>query len=580
MTCDYIAHVGPDGRAQLDGGSELEARISELGLTRRCIIGRLTLHTSPGTPTLPIPGRGVLIGHVFTRDGSLVTSSGGFPLEASTATLCHHLLDNFWGEYLFLCVAEGEGGQVVAMRDPSPSAGVPCLYRLNATTGFLTSHASIPHSLGLFPLCIDWDFIAHNLQHPHVKNGQTGFVGLRELLPGCAIDIPSGGASRLIWQPWNYAEPGRRHRDQPQAIDDVRRAITTSVSAWARVDRAVLLELSGGLDSSIVGASLQGSGADVTCCTLVPPVPGADERNYAQQIADSLGVELQTVPLPFESAIFDFAAPWQPAVPRIGLLQHAVNGAMAEAGRRGSVRSHFSGGGGDSVLCYLQTVAPAVDAYLERGPGAAMATIRDLAHLHQTTLWNVALLTLRKLRRGPRAPYVADRSFVAAHVRADDYPPHPWTEAPAGTLPGDRERIIELAGCQAFRDAVPRGGLPFRMPLLSQPVVEACLRTPTWMWVEGGMNRAVARSAFADRLPPDILHRRSKGTYMSYLGVAYRDRKWEMRDYLLSGGLHAHGLLDALQLDQFIARDLPPRDRSFTRIFELCMIENWVRHHA
>ncbi|MGJ4728106.1 asparagine synthase-related protein [Luteimonas sp. SDU101] len=469
----------------------------------------------------------------------------------------------------------------MAMRDPSPSAGVPCLYRCDADTGFLASHASIPRSLGLLDLCIDWDFIAHNLQHPHVKNGQTGFVGLRELLPGCAIEIPSGnGESRLVWQPWSYVEPGRRHRDRLHAIDDVRRAITTVVGAWARVDRSILLELSGGLDSSIVGVSLQGSGADLACCTLVPPVPSADERNYAGQIADSLGVELQTEPLPFESAIFDFEAAWQPAVPRIGLLQHAVNETMAKAGRRNGVRSHFSGGGGDSVLCYLQTVAPAVDAYLERGLGAAAATIRDLAHLHQTTLWNVALLTLRKLRRGPRAPYVADRSFVAAHVRSDDYPPHPWTGMPAGTLPGDRERIIELAGCQAFRDAVPRGGLPFRMPLLSQPVVEACLRTPTWMWVEGGMNRAVARSAFAGRLPPDILHRRSKGTYMSYLGVVYRDQKWKMRDYLLSGRLHAQGLLDALQLEQFIAQDLPPRDRSFTRIFELCMIENWARHHA
>lgn len=581
MGGEYIARFSSEAQERLDASNELQARILQLGLTRKYIIGGLTLHTSPATPTLPIPGKGVLIGHLFTRDGNRVTSGSALPAEGSTEVLCRHVVDTLWGEYLLLCAPDHGGGPVVAMRDPCPSAGVPCLYHFGRSGGFLTSHASIPHALGLFDLRIDWDFIAHNLQHPHVKNGQTGFMGLRELLPGCATDIPTrDDPPRLIWQPWAFAQPPRRHRDPKRAADDVRQAITTSVTAWARVDRAILLELSGGVDSSIVGVSLQGSGAEVTCCTLVPPVSGADERHYAQQIADALGVELQAEPLPFESAIFDFEAAWQPAVPRIGLLQHAVNETMAKAGRRNAVKSHFSGGGGDSVLCYLQTAAPAVDAYLELGFASAVATTRDLADLHQTTLWNVALLTLKKLYRRPRPPYIADRSFLPAHVRSDDYPPHPWTDMPAGTFPGDRERIIELAGCQAFRDAVPRGGLPFRMPLLSQPVVEACLRTPSWMWVEGGMNRAVARWAFADQLPAAILNRRSKGTYMNYLGVVYRNSKWRMRDYLVAGHLHAQGLLDDRQLDQFIARELPPRDRSFTRIFELCMIENWVRHHA
>lgn len=50
-------------------------------------------------------------------------------------------------------------------------------------------------------------------------------------------------------------------------------------------------------------------------------------------------------------------------------------------------------------------------------------------------------------------------------------------------------------------------------------------------------NRAVARYAFADMLPQQIVDRRSKGTYMNYSGALYRKMKHAMLDYLLTGRL-------------------------------------------
>lgn len=141
------------------------------------------------------------------------------------------------------------------------------------------------------------------------------------------------------------------------------------------------------------------------------------------------------------------------------------------------------------------------------------------------------------------------------------------------------ERIRGLATCQAYRDSLARGALrPVRMPLLSQPVVEACLRVPTWMWIAGGMNRAVARAAFADVLPAEILHRRSKGTFMSYLGGVYQRNRPAMRDFLLQGRLQQRGLLDVQALDAFMGDVIPEGGHAFTRVFDLCMVENWVRH--
>jgi Asparagine synthase. len=158
---------------------------------------------------------------------------------------------------------------------------------------------------------------------------------------------------------------------------------------------------------------------------------------------------------------------------------------------------------------------------------------------------------------------------------------HPWCDAPPDALPGDRERVDGLAATQLFRDTLPRGMQRwFRLPLLSQPVMETCLSIPSWMWVTGGRNRAVARLAFSDALPAQVLHRKSKGNFSQYNGAVYRRNKEAMRRFLLEGRLQAHGLLDSVALSAYLDRPLSPRDRSFMRIFDLCRAENWVRHQS
>jgi asparagine synthase (glutamine-hydrolysing) len=313
---------------------------------------------------------------------------------------------------------------------------------------------------------------------------------------------------------------------------------------------------------------------------MMTPVPGSDERGYAKRISDRLGTALHTEWLGFEHMQFDFAPPSDSVAPRVGPLQHAVEQVMQGAADRLGANAHISGAGGDTVFCYLRTAAPATDAIRAAGLWRGLTTIWDLSQLHQCTVWKAGRLALRKLLRPPTAPYVKEHAFLSSKVRTD-VEAHPWYAVPTEVLPGDRERIFELAGSQVFRESTVRGhARPVRMPLLSQPVMESCLRVPTWMWVTGGHNRAVARSAFAERLPPELLHRRSKGSLMNFLGATYGRTKHSVGDFLLSGELTSRGLLDADSLRQFIGRELLPREETFTRLYDLCMIENWVRHNA
>jgi asparagine synthase (glutamine-hydrolysing) len=570
----YIALL--DGRGQRDSDARIHETLWELGLQHRLVLGHIDLYAAEDTPVLPLTSGGVLIGHVFPREQSAPDSGADLSSLPSRHKLVELLIDNFWGEYLLLHPSGDGSDATTVMRDPS--GGVDCVYSLRER--FITSDISIATRSGLYSRDIDWDFIHGNLIYPHHKAGRTGLAGLRELLPGCQLHVCGNRHSiEQVWSPWSFVSPQRRHRDRREAQTDVRRAVSSTVKRWAETDQSLLLELSGGLDSSIVAACLQDANARVACCNLVTPVPGADERRYASLMADVLGVELHVERLGFDETQLVFQPPPHTVAPSTWFLQHAANELNERIGTQLGINSFFSGGGGDTVFCYTRTAAPAADAFRERGTIAGISAIRNLAELHQCTFWKAGLLSLRKLLAPPKPPRKPDTSFLSATLAQEMLEPHPWFAAPDDALAGDRERIFDLAGTQVFRDGLARGAkLHLRMPLLSQPVVEACLKVPSWMWIAEGRNRAVARDAFADILPPDILHRRSKGTFMNYSGAVYRQNKSLLRKYLLTGQLEGHGLLDNDSLRRFFDRDLATRDDTFMRIFDLCAVENWVRH--
>jgi hypothetical protein len=94
---------------------------------------------------------------------------------------------------------------------------------------------------------------------------------------------------------------------------------------------------------------------------------------------------------------------------------------------------------------------------------------------------------------------------------------------PAARVPALREqpsaaRELELWLVQAgapraeLRAAMAaRMGVEERDPTVDRRVVEAALRQPEWVRRHGGVNRAVARGAMADRLPPEISRRTRRG---------------------------------------------------------------------
>lgn len=553
-------------------------RLRQMGMTAHDLSPNVALYVSPATPTLRIGPGTIVIGHVFSRSCEPVTDASQIPSRIDAAALRRHFIERFWGDYVLLLSDENEDLSVT--RDPA--GGIQSLYNFDGGNGFATSDVDLAFRLGLAHKHVDWDYIAHRLVFPSLKTTRTGFERVRELLPGHTLTIRHDQSStRQDWSPWNFVESPRRHTVANVAAGNVREAVSAVVCAFAKVDQSILLELSGGLDSSIIAVCLRESSANVSCSTITTPVPGADERMYAGLIARHIGANLEVQSLDFGESNFSLEQTTSFATPRIGVLHHATDAIMEAVATRHLATSLYSGGGGDSIFCYVPTAGPAADAIWERGITAGAGTIRDLAELHNCTFWKAGRLTLRKLVRRPQPPCKPNLLFLDFHKATTEPELHPWFDAPPHSLPGDRERIFGLATTQVYRDSAARGTRrQFRLPLLSQPVMEACLRVPSWMWISNGRNRSVARRAFADALPPEILNRRSKGTFRPFLGVYYTRNKHRILEYLMDGHLRSHGLLDVHALRRFTDETLPARDRSFSRVLDLCATESWLRHHS
>jgi asparagine synthase (glutamine-hydrolysing) len=114
-------------------------------------------------------------------------------------------------------------------------------------------------------------------------------------------------------------------------------------------------------------------------------------------------------------------------------------------------------------------------------------------------------------------------------------------------------------------------------PLLAQPLLELCLRIPSWLWVSGGRDRAVAREAFRGLVPDAILDRRGKGTLESMFMKGYMNERPRLERFLAQGELAQRGIIDGSAVSVYLRRDGEPRDFGYVRILEIAAAEQWLR---
>ncbi len=528
----------------------------------------------PQLPRVALAGEaGLLIGYAFDRvTNARITAP--FPAEGEAAD---SLIDRIWGGYVTLRTSD-ETPEV--MREPSGT--IPCYHLAIDDVHVVTSRPDLLRATGLFEPEIDWTILAQGLVYRDLKPARTPLRGVSEILPGVAARLfPTGLDIRCVWSPWTYVARCDPRMTMAQACRIVAERLDQCLAAWGSCAARAVTEISGGLDSAIVAAGIARSTASIVGVTYAATTGDPDETPYAHAIATHCDLALR-VEYPaiddIDIAVSDAALL---ARPYARIFARPFDRAAQRVARDHGATMFFGGGGGDNVFSYQRTLSPAIDRIRASGLGrSAWETIGDLAALGETSIWHIAARVAQRMHR-PTAPIWKPQAGFLDERRIADLPAphgHPWFAVPPKQLPGKIAHVAALIRAQNHVEGHGRQRIaPMICPLLSQPLMEACLAMPSWLWCSGGCNRAVARAAYADRLPAPVIARQSKGTFDSFSARLFQARRDNIRSLLLDGTVAQHVPLDRNRIEATLASPLPDGE-AIVRLWSLVDVESWARN--
>jgi asparagine synthase (glutamine-hydrolysing) len=542
---------------------------------------------------------GVVLGRVFTqniespqsaarvtfddRESSQIVASGG-----------RRLLERYWGRYVAI-VRNGVTGEVWVLRDPS--GGFPCLLIHHEGVTIVCSDIEDCHDLGVFSFSVNWNYIAGFVAHAGLQIRDTALDGVSEVQPGERLRFSSGSMQRSM--EWNPIEIARtKPLETADAATAALRATTIGcVHTWASCHKGVLHNLSGGLDSSIVLSCLVSapSRPELVCLNYFGTGPHEDERRYARAMAERVGARLVEQQLDSRAVRLQKVLSLRRS-PRPWFYVYEIEHGDFEdelAARHGA-DGLFSGSGGDGLFFQARADLAVTDYFFAHGFSAGlMRTAMDAARVSRKSIWPLLwqAVRMRILRpewdpiaaRNPLARTIVKSELIEA-AKGNTALAHPWL-TPAdtrGVPPGILWHILSISTPPAFYGSFPRSSYVERtMPLLSQPLVELCLRIPTYVLIRSGRDRAVARRAFEGDLPTEIVRRQAKGRTDQHVRNILDANLDFVRELLLDGLLVRHGFLDRAALELYLTRERSPADFQYTEILqEHFCTEAWLRRWA
>ncbi|WOF44541.1 asparagine synthase C-terminal domain-containing protein [Sphingopyxis indica] len=533
---------------------------------------------SSAAPRVDLSQSGCIVGPLFKREplSPRVTELDRYEQRDIVRSGGAALLSRYWGGYVALL--EKDDASITVLRDPSGM--MPCYFRRGSEGVTLASDMTALAEPGSEE--VDYGSLACMFAGIDMLGRRTGISNVEELLPGEQLTVSDAGIRvEQMWTPWNHVEP-RKGLDFESATHALRDALRQCIGAWSTCFDNILVGVSGGLDSSIVVAALGSRSPDVRCLTMVEPGTDGDERRYACALVEQLGQRLDASNYDLGSVDINRAVLPHLPLPIAGHYFPAIASEHKRISSNWPIGAYFAGNGGDNVFCAMRSAAPLADRFLAGGmPPGLFATARDIADLTGTGLAEVVrhgVARVRRWREGhrPRRDLRGlGPSGRAAVLSSTDQ--HPWLSAPAGSLPGKASHVAMLARAYRSIELYPRDVAPPQIsPLLSQPIVELCLSIPTWYWVRGGRDRAVAREAVRDSLPTLIVERRTKGGPTGFVRRIFEAQRDDAIAMLSRGKLVAAGLLDPDWLGS-AATNSWHSDGGDLRLLSFAAAESWVR---
>lgn len=527
-----------------------------------CQANGLTVLCS-GTDHCPLGSHGVLLGTLFRRGKELACGERFEPAAVSESDACRMvsdpgqtLISEYWGNYVAV-LHDPCSGDVSILRGPASS--LPCFHLASECIDIYFSSMELCAQITARHFSIDWQHLARTLLAPRA-DGITDVRDVTEILPGHIERLRCGRRDHaVLWDPCSISlQPQLDDWTQAsQALRDVTRAC---VSAWAAPFDCVLHALSGGLDSSVTLACLVETPVRVVCLTQYGDDPDSDERPFARLAARHVDCELiehrRDENVDFATACYSVRLAHCPSLRLAG-----VDRVQQDAARQRGAKAIFRGDGGDELFCRTQLGLYVMDFVRERGFGSGFTGLLvHAAAAEGITAWPLLLRAVSSRFSRPRIGFaeLMARDIERATLLKREVVRELISQEAGARIqtesPGHAWQASLLKAPRTFTGPFSRADDPPDIaPLLSQPLIELCLRIPTYFQMRGRKDRALARAAFATDLPREIVERRDKGD-AEQLAKAMLSRNLEFaRELLLDGIVAKQGFVDRTRLEATLA---------------------------
>lgn len=533
--------------------------------------------TSDDTPEASLGTHGFLIGCVFSAQTARTVDAVPLPESESAQATAMRLVRNYWGAYV--AILPDPGRRTLALL-VDPSGMFPVYRRMSQTHVVFASDTYLLGEVLGDRLKVDWAALALFLRYPELRQKQTCLAGVEDLAPGTLL--VTGGTQELeqpVWSASDYLPQGRAP-SLGDAAAELRELATRTCGAWTDLLGPVAVATSGGVDSSFLCAALAAGDRDFGCITLATSDSSGDESDYARLLADHLDAD-------FTRRVYDPAYYRPTACASAGLSRPgrkgfltAVDALLAAGSAELGKAIVLDGNGGDNLFCFLHSAAPIVDRLRNEGPRAALfETLPDMCCVTGCDVPTMLRATGKRLMGGhSKQDWAPDSRLLADAAILEDSPVPltPWHRLSTWRHPGKHDHLALIMRAQHHVHGFGPGPARFS-PLMSQPLLEFCLGVPTWTWVKGGQNRALARAAFSDLLPRSVLDRTSKAGPDSFIRGAFDSHRAVLRDLLLDGLLAEQGVIDRAAVEQAFTLETSRRGSMVYRLLDLVEAENWSR---
>ena len=536
---------------------------------------------------------GAILGDVFLRHGS-ATDDSACPrvswsqehLERVVCGRAEALLHECWGDYVALL--RDNAGHISILKDPTGSW--PCYVVAPSTrmTACFSDIADAADAMLIRPR-VEPAYVRQRLTMPEQYTEGSGLRGVRRVFGGQRLDLAPARHTQQVRQIWNassFASVAGAHTTTEVYASELRASILSTTRTWACNRNRILLRCSGGLDSAIVAACLARSAADrVVAYTYNNVSSPADPWPWASRAVVDLHAPHLRVTL--DPATMDLSV--VAAVPRavepmpvIGFYQRAVIEAPLACNSR--ITCVMSGDGGDSGFGRDAIRDVVLETLLRRGPRFALLRLAAQVGLHtEESVSGVLARSVREWLRLPRTHSHCNdvRRLVhpeLLHEPRSSAPVHPWLHSlPYPQLLSRRLGTLLLAN-DYYNTSTGAEGPPVIAPLCSQPVIEQLLRTPLESLFLDGRERGLARHAFRDLVPAEILERTWKDRAPGFFETLILSQHRFLREMLLDGWLVRERYLDRRAVERALS---PARIKSHVypaEIFQHLGTELWGRH--